>query len=403
VSHESETVSHLALDWLREVLSSEFGGSDAFQRIRAMALAERAPEGATVPLLPASAATPDPFEVKLRFSRGDAIAARWYRDWHRGWRRFQLSDRLQRYAERLLGSTRPEEIYQALTETAVQVVGGYTCVLFPPQESPPLRPIPNPLLSLDAGRLTISIPLGEPGAIRHEQVLEAGPLSGLGPLFTEGRAVSIAHAPFGEGGVILLLERRQERVFEDDDWEMLRVLSQLAGAALERVALRGRAPVLRDADLAAGVLAEELLEPLLDHALALAREGEALTLAALRLSGLDQVLAEDGRASVERVRYSAAAALRELAGALGIVLKRGADGFFLVLPRLNRSQALGLIERTRRQLPVRVGLLVGLAEYGDELSSASALAAATNAQIADTIPEAPCWHADSPCTGERGR
>jgi GGDEF domain-containing protein len=377
VSQRPDVVSHLALDWLREILHTEFDGSSEFQRTRGGALvASSEGSASTRPL--ASHASDDPFDVRLRYSSGDVGSAQWYRDWHRGWRRYQLADRLQRYAERLLGAKRPEEVYRALTEHAVQVVGGYTSVLFPPQAAMPLRPLPNPKLTFDAGRLALSIPLPLPGTLRRDDVLAGGPLVSLSPLFTEANAVTVACAPFSDGGLILLLERRHERVFSDDDREMLRLLAELAGAALARVRVAARTETLIEADERTGVLSENLLQNVLDHAITLAGQREPLTLVALRLTGLERVRDEDGPTSVDRTIQTAASALRELAGTLGIVLERGADGFFLVLPRLTRPQAMGLVERLRRQLPLRVGVLAGAAEHGDSCPTPAALAAAAS-------------------------
>lgn len=366
---EAGALSALALDWLRQVLHSEFATPPDFRQARAAAAdppSRRIPERLFAR---------DPFDVAARYARGEVENALWYREWHRRWRRFQLADQLVRFQERLRQARVPEDVYGALTEHAVQVVGGYTCVLFPPQATPPLRPLPNPLLRVDAGRLTISMPLPGTGIIAREDVVsrEAGPLADLAPLFFEERAVSLAHASFGEGGVILLLERRQERVFTPEDRELLRLLALQAAAALARVRQAERTDVLRDTDARTGLLAEAQLGAALEHALAVAAQGEPLTVVVLALEGLARMAADDGQTAAERVRRTVAEVLRELVGTLGLALRRADDEFVLVLPRLTAAQAEILVGRLRRQLPARVQVHAGSAMAGADVRSADEL------------------------------
>jgi GGDEF domain-containing protein len=370
VGGEHEPIRHIALSWLRQVLRSEQVCTPPFREASAAARGADAGRGRSIA---------DPFEIGTRFNTGQVERALWYRDWHREWRRLQVPGRLARFGAELLRARRPEEVFRALTEHAVQIVGGYTCILYPPQDATPLRPLANPLLRVDAGRLTLTIPLPEPGAVHRDQVVgsEAGPLAGLAPLFSEDRAVSLAHAPFGEGGLILVVERRAERIFTSDDWEMLTILASLAYAALERVRHMSARVELSAPEIADGVLPDERLQEVLDRAAVLASSGDPLTLAVVRLSGLAGIEALDGREAARRVHRTASEVLRELAGSLGLVVQHGADGFWVVLPRLDRGQSLALLARLRRQLPRGARVEVGAASSATAQTTAELVARAT--------------------------
>lgn len=351
----------LALDWLRSVFAAEFTLAPTAPR------AQGPREGRSTPTpsrLQAAESTPggsrfaaqDPFEVAARFARGEVKHALWFREWHRQWRRFQLADQLHRYDARLNSARSPAEVYRVLSEHAVRIVGGFTCLLYPPQEQGPLRPVPNPALRVDAGRITLSIPLAGAGLIARDRVLDQadGPLAGLAPLFSEERAVTLAHAPFGEGGMILLLERRGDRVFEVEDWELLRALSTRAAAALDRVRLGIQLGTLQHTHPCTGLPDEGALPEILRHAQAIAGRGEPLTLLALRLDGVARFATDDGPDAADRVRRTAGEILRERVGTLGIVVHRADDEFLLVLPRLSAAPAVHLVARVARQLPGRI-------------------------------------------------
>jgi GGDEF domain-containing protein len=367
VGRESTPTPKLALDWLRSVFDAEF--DRAAPDVRAPFATEAAshPSAGNDPARPSGLAGHDPFGVAARFERGETERALWLREWSRQWRRFQLPERLQRFDEQLAAARSPGEVYRALSEHAVQIVGGYTCLLYPPQEQGLLRPLPNPALRVDAGRITLSLPLAGVGLIDRGGVLdgEDAPFAGLAPLFREERAVSLAHAPFGEGGVILLLERRSDRQFDAEDRELLALLSSRAAAALRHVRLGLTVDALQNTHPSTGLPDEVQLPHILRHARRVADRGEPLTLLGVGLSGIEQAVAQDGRAAGDRIRRTAGEVLRELAGTLGIVVHRSDDEFLLFLPRLTRAAAAVIASRLERQLPGRVGVSVRLMKVED--------------------------------------
>jgi GGDEF domain-containing protein len=360
---EPGLVPGLAFAWLRSVIEDSPAAPPAV--VPGATAADQPGAGVTsrVDASPSAPARRDPFGLAARYARGEVAPALWYRDWHVRWRRFQLPDRLHSFETALLAARAPEDVYRALTEHAVQIVGGYTCLLFPPQESGPLRPLPNAALRIDADRITLSLPLAEVGLIGRERVLEdsTGRFAALAPLFSEERAVSLAHAPFGEGGVILLVERRHERLFDAEDWDLLRLLSTRATAALMRVRLGLRVGELQNTDAATALPDPSRLDAIIAHARDLIASGESLSLVGLRLDGLDRLGELDGAAAAARARRTAADVLREVAGTLGLTAHRGDDEFVLLLPRLSRARAEHMVDRLARQLPAAVRVRARLA------------------------------------------
>jgi GGDEF domain-containing protein len=401
----------MALDWLRSVIRAEFASTPGLKRWSRTGDSKAPDEGSGAGPVAgggwrAECLTPqDPFNVAALYARGEVENASWYREWYRRWRGLQLSGNFHRYLERLDHARSTDQVYRLLTEHAVQMVGGFTCLLFPPQEEHPLRPLPNPALRVDAGRLTLSIALPQPGRIAREDVLgrRSGPLAGLTPLFAEERAVSLIHAPFGTGGVILLIERRQERVFGSDDWELLRLLSVHAAAALTRLAPGMQIEALKHLHPCTGLPGESRLTPILEHGLAVARRGERLSLAKICLAGLDRVAREDGDEAADRVRRTAAGVLRDMVGALGLVVHPADDWFLLVLPRLDPVLAEGMVTRLARQLPPRICVdSAVVAHRGGDATVADLLARLDAALHPSTeaVPE-PCGEQD--CGGEPAR
>jgi|GEM_PF-6985484 len=356
---DSGLVPKLALDWLRAVVD-DTAADDPAEPAHADGTVDRLSaltdfaERTAVPERPASR---DPFDLAGRYSRGQVDHAIWYQDWHLRWRRLQLPDRLHRFETELLAARTDVEVFGTLTAHAVQIVGGYTCVLYPPGDGP-RRPIPNPALRVDAGRITLSLPLAEVGLLGRDLVLSdpEGRYAALAPLFSEERAVSVAHAPFGEGGVILLIERRHERVFGTEDWDLLRLLSARAAAALMRVRLGTQIDELRNTDPVTSLPEASRLDAILAHARALLESGEMLSLVGIRLDGLRALAEADGPAAAARARRTVADVLREVAGSLGLAAHRGNDEFVLLLPRLSRARAEHMVARVARQLPSGVAV-----------------------------------------------
>jgi GGDEF domain-containing protein len=367
----AEPVSHLALQWLREVIETEFtpaaargavsaagsensriGGIPRAGRLHASGRWESRPWN-------------DPLGVAARFRGGDVDEALWRREWHRRWKRLQLPLQFSKFSRLLCRADRAETVYALLAEHATRMVGGHTCLIFLPRPGAPLRPLPNAELAVDASRLVLGAPPAEAGDVGREEVLGSGtgPFAGLRPLLTDGGAVSLAYAPFGAGGAVVLVERRAERHFGVADHDLLNALVAQANGALARLDVARRSAVLPAPSDGLPHSGDGEADAVLDHALAIAERGVSLVVARLRLDGLARIVVQDGAEAADRVHVTAAEVLREMAGSLGMLLHEGEGAFLLVLPRIAPAHVERAIERLRRQLPARVSVRAGVARY----------------------------------------
>jgi GGDEF domain-containing protein len=319
-----------------------------------------------------------PFDGQAaRFNLDSAAdAGVWRREWKRRWRRLQLPDQLTAYAEELDQARTAQSVYTALTRHAVSIIGGHACLLFlRDQESGAIQPAPNPRLKIDSNRLRLRTSPHHAGLI-DAHVASPGrdsPFTALAPLFTEEGAVCLAHAPFGDGGTLVMVERRHERVWEAEDWYLLRAVSIQAEAALERVRLYSRVHVLSLADSATGMPSGPQLDAVLEHAWCSVLRGEALSVVAVALDSRD-------RAKLRTV----AEVVRQEARGQGVAVRDGEANFLVVLPQVDRFAAAALSERIRGRLMPSMAVRIGMAHYEPGMESAQALVvAARNGHDAD--------------------
>lgn len=366
-------LSQMAVAWLREVVDAEFPGGGRNSWDAAFRLPELWDTAEWEP-----AQRNDPFDVAGRFTRGDIQEALWYRQWHRQWRRFQLPDQLLAFYDELGRARTAPEVYDALSKYSASIVGAYTALVFPPRKrAGKLRPVPNPRLSAPANQLSVPVAAPLP---KSEPLLadgaRSGPLAGLAPLFEEERAFSLAHAPLGSGGLVLLVERRRERVFEAEDWELLRTLCAHADAAIRRIS----GVQSTDSDAAGGgmqgFVRRAQAADLLRHVWQGARRGVALSVVAVRTAGLSAGEAKE-----------LADGLRRQIRPYGIGLTDGPGRLLLVLPRYSDAQAARLVERLNRLASPLGVVSFAMAAYQARMSSADQLLDAAIAALNQIFPE----------------
>jgi GGDEF domain-containing protein len=310
------------------------------------------------------------------------------REWLRQWRRLQLPDRMAAFGEELARARTETAVYATLTTHAARMVGGYLCLLFLPNGgSTRLRPVAEPRLRCNADALSITEPPAVPGVISEATLPAGGPYASLRPLFSEEGAAWLLLAPFGTRGTVVLVERRGERTFAPEDWDVLRILASQAEAALERVRLWEGVATLSQSDPLTGLGAgREYLHDVLAHAAAAAAWGEAVSVA---------VLTVDGNAGVQRngesarVTRAVAEALRDAAHERGIVLRYAEDELLVVLPGLDGAEAEELVEsakdRLARGITVRARIVENAAKAARELAERARAAVPVRAQTAVAV------------------
>ncbi|HET7461419.1 MAG TPA: GGDEF domain-containing protein [Longimicrobium sp.] len=286
------------------------------------------------------------------------------REWLRDWRRLQLPDRMAEYGEQLNRARGEGDVYRALTEHAVRIVGGYLCLVFLPQDGrAPLAPLPHERLRCDPAALRIAEPPAAPGVIDAAAAEAAGPFSALHPLFRDEGAALLALAPLGAVGTVVLVERRGERSFGVEDWELLRIVSAQAEAALERVRLWERIDTLAQSDPVTGLAGAAHARAVLAHAARVAEWGEPVSVAILGVDGLGGAALCHGPAEAERLVRAVAEVVRHAAGERGIVLRQGGDELLLVLPGMKPDAAALLVAAARERLARRVAVHAGIVEH----------------------------------------
>lgn len=332
-------LSRVALGWMAEMVRGEFESALAF------------------------AGQASRFDLESA-----ADAAVWQREWKRRWRRLQLPDQLTEYSEELEQARTAQDVYAVLTEHVIRIVGGHTCLVFLRQsDSSVIWPLPDARVATDVNRLRLRSAPPFSGLIGPADLAPGrdSTFTPLAPLFTNERAVCLAHAPFANGGMILLVERRQERAWEAEEWYLLRALTVQAEAALERVRLFGRVIGLSLTDPVTGLTSGAQMDAVLDHAWSSVVRGEALTVVAVTLESRNRV---DLR--------TVADVLRQEARAIGVAVRDGDSSFVVVLPQANRAAAAALVERIHERLNQNVKIRTGMAEYDASMQSAHALVAA---------------------------
>jgi len=163
----------------------------------------------------------------------------------------------------------------------------------------------------------------------------------------------------------VLLERRRERAFGPEDWDVLRILSSQAEAALLRVRLWERIATLSRSDPATGLGGgSEHVRAVLAHAAAAASWGEPASVAMLRLEGLGGAALRHGPAEAARLMRGVAEVVRDTAQERGIVLRYSDDELLVVLPGMDTAATAALVADVRARLAYAVAVHAGIVEHG---------------------------------------
>jgi diguanylate cyclase (GGDEF)-like protein len=331
-------------------------------------------------------------ELRLRAEQG---AAAWRRQRARSLRRIDLPRRLLAFAEELGRARTRDDVLRAVTRHTAAIVGGYRAVIFVPGEDPALL---VPFEPDDAGRAALWIErdptFGWAGTVHPEEAAEGtgGPYAGLAPLFSAEAAARLAYVPLGDPAVLVLVERRGDRQFDAEDWELLEAISRQAATALERVDLFEQVRDLSLTDPLTGLANRRQLAVVMERSLAAARRGKPLAVVMIDLDGFKRINDEQGHPVADRMLCTVAGALQEEARGADLVVRYGGDEFLVVLPGGSRAGANALLERVSRRLAGEVAFTAGVAEFDAAEDSLEQLIQAADRDLyrhRDQAPRAP--------------
>jgi diguanylate cyclase (GGDEF)-like protein len=312
--------------------------------------------------------------------RAAAGAAGWERERARMWRWLKLPDQLQVFAEKLNQADSVPEVCRALCEAIVGIVGAYDAVpLLREEESSSIYSVDSRLSSGAGYHLTIaSHPrVWRPGVVTAAEARAdvGSPFSNLAHLFADTGAASVAHVPLGDAGVLLVVERRRERIFEPEDWSLLGSLTSQAEGALRRVRSLEEVRTLSLTDPLTGLANRRRLHVVIEHAWAAALRGKPLSIVMIDLDHFKTLNDEHGHLAGDRLLQLISAVLQEEVRGTDLVVRYGGDEFLVLLPGETARGASTLISRVQTRLAGKVEFSAGIAEYRPEIASAEELIA----------------------------
>lgn len=322
--------------------------------------------GAVAGRVPNGSETPDLLD------RAAVGASVFLREKMRTEKRQRLPDQLIGYFEALNAADSEDAVWRALSDHALRIVVAHTATALvrdaargllraPPAEG--ARPGEHRACMLWDERLSV------PGLILSEDARAGGAAPFAAPLFGDPSTALLAYVPVGTEGVLVLTERREERIFEPEDWDVLRALALQAEMALRRVRLMESVRSLSLTDPLTGLGNRRHMEVMMAHAWAAARRGEPLVVAALDLDGFKEINDACGHDAGDAMLCTVAAALRAEARGSDVVVRYGGDEFLVILPGGTVEGALALAERVRRRVDGRIGISAGVAAYTPEMAA----------------------------------
>jgi len=287
-------------------------------------------------------------------------------------KRQRLPDYLIAFFLELNAADSEAAVFQALADHALRMVGAHTAVaLVRDPARGMLRAPARPGADAREYRTTLlwDDRFSNPGLLLAVDGRREGACPAAAPLFGDPSTAQVAHVPVADEGVLVLTERRDDRIFEPEDWDVLRALALQAEMALRRIRLIESVRSLSLTDSLTGLANRRHMEVVMEHAWAAARRGDPLTVMVLDLDDFKEVNDADGHQAGDRVLCAVADALRAEARGSDVVVRYGGDEFLVILPGGSPAAAHALGERVRARLAGRVGVSEGVAMYRPELQS----------------------------------
>lgn len=286
-------------------------------------------------------------------------------------KRQRLPDQLIAYFEELNAAETEDDVYRALAGHALRIVGAHTSLaLVHDRARGLLRAPPHPGGPHEYRACILWDPrFAQPGVLLALDTRGDGACHAAAPLFGDPATAQLAHVPVADEGLLVLTERREDRVFEPEDWDVLRALALQAEMALRRIRLIENVRSLSLTDSLTGLANRRHMDVMMEHAWSAARRGEPLAVMVLDLDGFKAVNDAQGHQAGDRVLCEVADVLRSEARGSDVVVRFGGDEFLAILPGGNAAAAQALADRVGARLGAKVGVSAGIAVYRPELST----------------------------------
>jgi diguanylate cyclase (GGDEF)-like protein len=291
-------------------------------------------------------------------------------------KRQRLPDQLIAYFEELNAAECADQVFLALADHARRIVGAHTAVtLVRDRTREILRAPARPGAPLAEHRVCIlwDDRFAGAGLVLAIDARRDGGCPAMAPLFGDPATSMAAHVPVADEAVLVLTERREDRIFEPEDWDVLRALALQAEMALRRIRLIESVRSLSLTDSLTGLANRRHMDVVMEHAWAAARRGEPLTVMVLDLDGFKAVNDRDGHDAGDAVLREVAQALMSEARGSDVVVRYGGDEFLVILPGGTPAAAHSLADRVRVRLVGRVGVSEGVAVFDPSMESAADL------------------------------
>jgi diguanylate cyclase (GGDEF)-like protein len=316
-------------------------------------------------------------ELLRRAAQG---AAAWRRERARALHRLKLPDRLLAFSEELNRAHSLHTVCSALVDHVGRIVGGYTGLVYLHENvagKEALRPADHPWISRRLAQTSLNSDLRflGPGLVETEAVAAGSPgrFANLREVFQETGAARMAYVALGDWGMLFVIERRDARTFEAEDWDLLRSVARQAEVALERVSLFQRVQSLSLTDPLTGLGNRRKLEVVMEHAFSAARRGHPLSVVMVDLDGFKEFNETHGHVRGDEMLKLFAQHLQEQVRGSDVVIRYGGDEFLFVLTGTDADTAQVMVDRLAKRVQAPLHFTAGIAQYQPSMNSPSEL------------------------------